>query len=121
MSCVIDIDYDYGSCSFFDEKVLLARKEHRCCECGDIINKGDKYEKVVGKWEGDFIEYKTCLVCKEIRDRIFCSFIFTALWEELSEFTNGGYDMDYNMIDGLSINAIDKIEKYFEKNWRSES
>lgn len=117
MSCVIDIDHDSYSCSFIHTENPVARKEHRCCECGDIIRKGDKYEKVTGKWEGDFIQYKTCMICVEIRDKLFCSFIFTTLLEELSEFTSGGYDLDYNMIDGLSISAIDKIEKYFEKNW----
>lgn len=59
MSCVIDVAYDYDSCSFYNDKILSARKGHRCCECGDIINKGVNNEKVVGKWEGDFSEYKT--------------------------------------------------------------
>jgi hypothetical protein len=44
-----------------------ARKDHKCCECGDIIKKGDIYEYVSGKWEGEFDTYKTCMICSRIR------------------------------------------------------
>lgn len=31
-----------------------ARKEHTCIWCGEIIHKGDLYDRVVGTYEGGF-------------------------------------------------------------------
>ena len=45
-----------------------ARKEHKCCECGRIINTGEKYEKIKGIWDGKALRYKTCLPCASLRD-----------------------------------------------------
>jgi hypothetical protein len=120
MSCSIDVDISDGQASFSKEDIVKARKEYKCCECGDVIKIGEKYEKFRGKFEGGFSEYKTCLICKEIRDHIFCSWFFECVWEDLSEYTNGGYDFDYSMIDGLSVAAIEKIENYFEEEWNKE-
>jgi hypothetical protein len=99
--------------------MVKARKQHKCCECYVIIKAGDIYEKVVGKWDGEFCTFKTCKICVEIRDQIFCSWEYSNLWEVFGEYTDYG-NLDFSMLDGLSIEAIDKIEKYFEKYWNEE-
>lgn len=53
---------------FYVEEYPISRKEHECCECGELIKKGQKYQKVAGKWDGDFQTYKTCMTCVKIRD-----------------------------------------------------
>lgn len=117
MPCSIDVDSDYMKCDLHVSKVVKAKKHHKCCECGNIINPGEEYEKVVGKWDGYFSEYKTCKVCLEIRKNIFCSWCYSTMWQDLWNDTDAGRYFEYGMIDGLSLEAIDKIEKYFEKEW----
>lgn len=45
-----------------------ARKCHKCCECGGLISKGEKYQRITGLWEGKFETYKTCRECAGLRD-----------------------------------------------------
>jgi len=63
--CSCDVD-DYPE--FYVEEYPVARKEHKCCECGEMIKKGQKYQKAIGKWDGDFDTYKTCMTCLKIRE-----------------------------------------------------
>ena len=53
--------------NFFSEKIITAKKDHICTECGNIIKKGNPYEYVIGKWGADFEIYKTCKTCRNIR------------------------------------------------------
>lgn len=78
-TCVCE-DYDYDT-EFYCARVVTARKEHKCCECSDVIVPGEKYEYVSGKSDGDLFTAKTCLVCSKIRDSIFqCGFYHGDLW-----------------------------------------
>lgn len=38
---------------FYDEKFVTARKPHKCCETGRMIQPGEHYWRIVGKWDGD--------------------------------------------------------------------
>jgi hypothetical protein len=80
--CSCDFD-DYPE--FFDLKIRKARKEHRCCECSTTIRVGDQYEYVVGKWDGDINDFRTCLICSQIRND-YCApygMLREELWERL--------------------------------------
>lgn len=44
-----------------------ARKEHRCCECGETIRKGERFEYTSGKWDGEIQAFKTCAYCADLR------------------------------------------------------
>lgn len=52
----------------FYESVRIARKQHKCCECGSTIDPGEKYEHVKGLWYDDWEEFKTCMTCANIRN-----------------------------------------------------
>lgn len=41
----------------FHQLEVRANKEHRCCECGGTIYKGEKYEKNTGIWAGEWDTY----------------------------------------------------------------
>ncbi len=88
-ACIcIDNNDDYPE--IHSEKRQKARKEHKCCECGRVIEKGETYECASGKWEGDFRVYKTCEECLDIRSTFFCGgFTYTCvheyLWNHLQE------------------------------------
>ena len=51
----------------FNEKVVRARKQHRCCECGRLILPGCRYQTVFGVWEGNAETFRTCLLCYDLR------------------------------------------------------
>ena len=52
------------------DKIVVARKEYKCCECKQTIKKGDKYWYFAACWPGGegWGNYKTCLRCKNVRD-----------------------------------------------------
>jgi len=52
--------------SAFNSITRKARKEHKCCECGVEIKKGDKYRYSSGIWDGEPDSYKQCSDCHEI-------------------------------------------------------
>ncbi len=67
-------------------RAIKAVKEHRCCECGETITKGTRYECVRGMWDHRWSTYKTCLSCVEIRDHFSCDgWVYGQLWSDLEE------------------------------------
>lgn len=54
----------FQECSF-----VVARKEHRCCECRVIIGRGEKYERFTGRW-GKMQTFHTCGRCAELRQTV---------------------------------------------------
>jgi hypothetical protein len=67
MSCYCDYD---GLPSFHSEAFRTARKVHRCCECGADILPGSVYQYVSGSWDGDFLTFKSCEPCADLRDAL---------------------------------------------------
>ncbi len=66
--------------------MVVARKPHKCCECHREIAKGSRYERISGKWDGEFSAYKTCLDCVEIRYGLSCGPVGLGnLWYEIAE------------------------------------
>lgn len=89
-SCVCSVDYD--AAQVYNEKTVKARKEHKCCECGETIQRGESYEYVSGLWDGSWDHYRTCEMCVRIRDDLCCGgFIFGELRETIWE----AFDFDY--------------------------
>lgn len=50
----------------FGQEQRKARKQHKCCECGSIINSGDQYAYSHGVWDGSGQSFKQCLDCAEV-------------------------------------------------------
>jgi len=48
----------------------IARKDHRCSECGGKIAQGERYENVFGVWDGYPDLIKTCVYCLAARDLV---------------------------------------------------
>ncbi len=57
----------------FNEWSPKARQPHKCCECRGIIARGEKYQKIQGLWDGRWRTFKTCIDCKELREKITSS------------------------------------------------
>lgn len=74
-----------------------ARKEHKCCECRKVIEKGEHYEYCSGIWD-DPDSYKTCQSCVELRvnhqDVHSCIPPFESLSEYISDQFYTGFTLD---------------------------
>jgi hypothetical protein len=64
---------DYDAPEAWSSRISTARKPHVCEECSCIIQPGEKYEYVWGKWEGIVSIFKTCTRCLEIRSFVKAS------------------------------------------------
>lgn len=68
------------------QRVIRARKPQTCCECLSPIKPGDEYEFVSGCWDGSWSSYRTCLVCREIRNTFCCDgYVYGLLRETVEE------------------------------------
>lgn len=82
-----------GDC--ITQKLIKGQKAHRCCECGDEIEKGALHEYFKGLWEGVFSTYRTCARCVNIRTDFFRGSTFTCMVEDFEE----AHGFDYR--DGI--------------------
>lgn len=62
MSC--DAGDEYAD--VYHEELRRARKEHRCCACGETVRRGDRYRVTNIVYEGTVDTYKHCLRCFRI-------------------------------------------------------
>jgi hypothetical protein len=58
-------------CTVLSRSLPKARKPHKCHECKELIEPGERYERVSTLYDGNFDEHKTCLGCISIRDEFF--------------------------------------------------
>lgn len=101
MSCYCD----YDPPEFYKQVWKKANKEHKCCECGYTIKKGEVYEHVSGKWEGDVGSFKTCERCVDLRDSLGDCYEHRGLFEDYGE------QMDYVVDD-----QIEQVQKVLDKH-----
>lgn len=84
--CVCEDWYQDDGPEFVQVKIVKARKSHVCCECVEKIEIKKQYEKVSGKWDGEFSTFKTCLPCSNIRKDYFkCGWIYGEMWSMIIE------------------------------------
>ena len=116
MGCACSCDYYEGeSAEFYREKIVKARKKHKCHECYQPILPGEEYETVTGMWDGRIYTHKTCSACVEIRNKLCDCWLFENVWEQIRELD----DIDVSDMDGLSMTAINKMQKmYFD--WKED-
>jgi hypothetical protein len=115
-SCTIDNLYD-GGAGCHKEKIVTARKTHRCGECFRNILPGEKYEYVSGLWDV-FQAYKTCLDCKSIRDNFFNSWSYTLVWDDFMDNFEGE-DIPESCIAELTPGARARVCEWIESGWKA--
>ena len=119
-SCIYVGDYEHAEC--YSNREVIARKEHKCCECGKKISPSQKYHYITGKWEGEWADYKMCNICDEISDTFFCDgVVFGRLLDDLWEHV---FDVDGEIagecLTGLSPAAREVVCELIEKCWRED-
>ena len=87
MTCDCSIDSGAMEClQYPTSKIVKARKTYRCCECREEIPTGTRYEYFKGVYDGEWSHYRTCLICKQIRED-YCphGWMFETLYETIAE------------------------------------
>jgi len=122
MACAcIYVDTDNCSPTVHRVSFRCAKKQYRCGECGGTINPGDQYEYVFGIWGGSPDYHRTCLVCREIRDTLLCTWIYTEMWETLmNHWIENPSSIPWSDIGGLSIPARERVCAQIEELWEDE-
>jgi hypothetical protein len=59
---------DYEAPEFYHKETRKARNAHRCSECCRVIEPGESYEHVHGKWDGEVGTFKTCPRCLALKE-----------------------------------------------------
>ena len=86
MNCAVITGCLEDGPSLYSALMRRARKQHKCCECRELIVAGDQYEDVSGCWDGDFNTHKTCLLCVEIRAAFSDGqWVFGYIWQDLRD------------------------------------
>ena len=89
---------DCDSPSIYQETQRLARKKHKCCKCGWMIQPHSKYIEIAGLWEGKWSNYKQCFNCNQIGDRFVqetnCCYPLGQLYSCLKDTEIIVYDKD---------------------------
>ena len=118
-ACEVEVDVDGFSESLVNEK-RVAKKHHKCDECGRDILHGDTYEYYKGVCEGDFFTNKTCLDCLSIREVFFTGgYYFGLILEDLHEFiseTQGQVSED--CVAKLTPKAQERICGDIDEMWQ---
>lgn len=93
-----------------------ARKDHKCCECGGTILKGETYNKHSGIWEDRPNSFKVCTDCDKLREKIGLENLRgddQVYFEELHEFVFNGEDVeDMRAFLKIKEKRRAKIEKW---------
>ena len=89
MKCSTIEIYSDSSPEFHTVSTPKARCTHTCSECGRVVEIGETYERVFGKWDGYTGTYKTCFECLSIRAIFFeGDFEYGGILEYLHEHIN---------------------------------
>jgi hypothetical protein len=96
---------------FRDYEVRKGRKCYQCCECGGVIEVGEGYNGVVGKSDGEFVDWKFCTECWTISSEIIGSHEFD--------------DDEWPGLDALVEDYPELKERYYRnkakrRNWYDE-
>lgn len=64
-NCACPADHPDGA-SIWNERMRTARKQYRCCECGEVIHPGESYQYLTVLQDGHWGTYRTCRSCVAI-------------------------------------------------------
>jgi hypothetical protein len=116
-SCVyVEADSYWDFANF---RMLIARKIHKCHECGREIAPGEKYENLSGMCEGDFLTHKTCADCLSIRDAFYChGWQFETVLENLRDYIHDSQgDVKEDCLRRLTPKAREIVCGMIEDAW----
>lgn len=116
-SCKVNCDVDDYS-TMLSDKIVKARKFHKCGECCRAIEPGEKYRREVTLYDGRIDSCVTCLDCNSIRNQFFISFYWGQILEMFDEFVREvDGEIPEKCISGLTPAARDYVCCRIEDLW----
>ena len=111
--------YDDECYATLKQKIVTARKTHKCGECHREISSGEQYEYYTGVLDGEIGTEKTCMDCLSLRNSgLFCNgFIFQEIWELFSEAFEDSGKVDYDALAKLTPVAQEMAFGIVERYW----
>ena len=111
--CMAD---DAEGCSFWQDQFQRARKEHKCNECGRIIQRGEVYKRCIWVGDGQFGHSKMCphcSVCAEwLRDN--CGgFLTYAIYEDIQQHVE-----EYAYLGWRYLAGLGRLQVGMRRDWR---
>ena len=122
MDCSCVYIHDYDGPTFHTEKIVRARKPHKCGECKQEIKPLERYAVAKGMWDGRLDTHKTCCNCLAIRRAFFCEgWFYGEVLQNLHDHINDvGGDISESCIAELNPVAsgmvCDIIQAYWGRN-----
>ena len=115
-ACIEACEGDFAT--VLNDKKVVARTLHKCCECGRIIKRGETYRTESALYEGSVTTYKTCCDCNSIRDAFVCSWN----WGEVLEAVRNSIfdnlcDISESGIADLTCAARERVCEWIEECW----
>ncbi len=111
MCCPLTDHCGDGSATVYKQRIVTARKRHRCGECRGPIAAGEQHERVDGLWDGEWETHRTCASCVEIRNHFACGggWLFGQLWDDLAENFFPDMRAGGPCMSGLSVAARERL------------
>ena len=114
---------DYEPADAYSRTWPVARKAHWCCECGEAIPKGERYERAFMAWDGTADTFKTHKACRDLASFIqdvFCEdgdILHGGLDEECGEAwrSYGEYYQDGDAWEAAGLPAPNPLEEVFDE------
>jgi len=105
-------------------KICVSRLAFPCTDCGRTIPTGEQYEFAAYEWEGIIYRHKTCPVCLNIRDVLFChDYPYGEITEYVQDWIDDcAPDIPWDKLAGLAPDARARICDWIEDSpyWREE-
>jgi hypothetical protein len=110
---------EYEQATFFANPIRMARKQHKCGECRQVIMPGEQYESASGKWKDKIERHDTCLDCLSLREAFFCDgYLYESMWADWREaLCDSGGTVDWLAIEKLTPRAKVKALETIQVIW----
>jgi hypothetical protein len=119
ISCAcVRVEYDGDGWEFGHGGRVTAEKGYKCTECGKDILPGEIYESFRGKADSCWYTERTCPVCLNIRDVLFCNgWQFEGLYQSLEYHIDEKGGVDEACLAALTPKAREKVCEMIEECW----
>ncbi|MGE5437503.1 MAG: hypothetical protein ACM3O3_09780 [Syntrophothermus sp.] len=108
--------------SFWRNKIVKTRKDHKCAFCSSVIPKGFNAEYNCGLYEGDFHSFYICEFCNKFIEEYNCDlsegFDSRELYEQMDELCECGdrlYLVENDIKNSFLEFECDECEYYNRK------
>jgi hypothetical protein len=86
----------------------IARKQHQCVWCGEMIEAGTRHMKFVGEFEREFQSWRIHIECHRYSDKVFCE------WPDMREHGINMGEYSRGLTDeGLVANKLAGVDPYW--------